>query len=80
MKAPKREGFGEALFRDWRYDEEGKVKELLAANSADWTASIRVHINGKGVEPDRARASAPGSRPALGCPGQKRRGTSELQD
>ena len=63
-----------------RFKEEGKVEELLAANSAGWTASIRVHINGKGVGPDRARGSTPGSRPALGCPGQKRRGTSELQD
>ena len=49
-----------------RFKEEGKVKELLAANSADWTASIRVHINGKGVEPDRARASALDSRHPAG--------------
>ena len=27
LKATKREGFGEAMFRDWRYDENGKVKE-----------------------------------------------------
>ena len=27
LKATKREGFGEAMFRDWRYDESGQVKE-----------------------------------------------------
>lgn len=27
LKATKREGFGEAMFRDWRYDENGQVKE-----------------------------------------------------
>ena len=27
LKATKREGFGEAMFRDWRYDESGQIKE-----------------------------------------------------
>jgi 3-isopropylmalate/(R)-2-methylmalate dehydratase small subunit len=32
LKATTREGFGENLFRDWRYDEQGKPKDFVLNN------------------------------------------------
>jgi 3-isopropylmalate/(R)-2-methylmalate dehydratase small subunit len=33
LKATTREGFGENLFRDWRYDKSGRPKEDFVLNS-----------------------------------------------
>ena len=38
LKATKREGFGEAMFRDWRYTSEGKVIEDSVFAKADKNA------------------------------------------
>ena len=40
LKATKREGFGEAMFRDWRYTSEGKVIEDSVFAKADKNARI----------------------------------------
>ena len=34
LKATTREGFGENLFRDWRYDKDGNPKEDVVMNSS----------------------------------------------
>ena len=33
LKATTREGFGENLFRDWKYDSEGKPKDFVLNDS-----------------------------------------------
>jgi len=42
LKATTRDGFGENLFRDWRYDKEGKPKEDFVLNSSLYSGSILV--------------------------------------
>lgn len=44
LKATTREGFGENLFRDWRYDGEGKPKDFVLN---DKTYSGKVLVAGK---------------------------------
>lgn len=45
LKATTREGFGENLFRDWRYDGEGKPKADFVLN--DKTFSGKILVAGK---------------------------------
>jgi 3-isopropylmalate/(R)-2-methylmalate dehydratase small subunit len=45
LKATTREGFGENLFRDWRYDGEGKPKADFVLN--DKTYSGQILVGGK---------------------------------
>jgi 3-isopropylmalate/(R)-2-methylmalate dehydratase small subunit len=45
LKATTREGFGENLFRDWRYDGEGKPKKDFVLN--DKTFSGKILVAGK---------------------------------
>lgn len=40
LKATSREGFGEHLFRDWRYDEQGNAKVSFVLNSNAYSGSI----------------------------------------
>lgn len=40
LKATDRKGFGENLFRDWRYDSEGNLKEDFPLNQAQWHGEI----------------------------------------
>ncbi len=40
LKATTREGFGENLFRDWRYDMEGKPYEHFALNHPNYKGEI----------------------------------------
>ncbi len=40
LKATSREGFGENLFRDWRYDQEGNAKSDFVLNSDKFTGSV----------------------------------------
>ena len=42
LKATTREGFGENLFRDWRYDKEGNPKEDFVMNSPKYNGEILV--------------------------------------
>jgi 3-isopropylmalate/(R)-2-methylmalate dehydratase small subunit len=40
LKATSREGFGENLFRDWRFDQEGNAKSDFVLNSNEFTGSV----------------------------------------
>ena len=40
LKATSRQGFGEHLFRDWRYDEQGNPTPSFVLNSNVYTGSI----------------------------------------
>jgi 3-isopropylmalate/(R)-2-methylmalate dehydratase small subunit len=40
LKATTREGFGENLFRDWRYDKNGEPKPDFALNDAQYKGTI----------------------------------------
>lgn len=42
LKAVKREGFGDNLFRDWRYDSQGKLIEGFPINDKKYSGSILV--------------------------------------
>jgi len=42
LKATDRSGFGENLFRDWRFDVNGKPKPEFILNDPAWTGSILV--------------------------------------
>jgi 3-isopropylmalate/(R)-2-methylmalate dehydratase small subunit len=42
LKATTREGFGENLFRDWRYDPTGQPRKDFVLNRKDYSGSILV--------------------------------------
>jgi 3-isopropylmalate/(R)-2-methylmalate dehydratase small subunit len=42
LKATTREGFGENLFRDWRFDKNNKAREDFALNNKQWSGKILV--------------------------------------
>ena len=42
LKATTREGFGDNLFRDWRYDKGGNPREDFVLNQQQYTGSILV--------------------------------------
>jgi 3-isopropylmalate/(R)-2-methylmalate dehydratase small subunit len=42
LKATEREGFGDNLFRDWRYDVEGKPKKDFVLNDPTYSGKILV--------------------------------------
>ena len=42
LKAVSREGFGENLFRDWRYDKEGKPVADFVLNNPAYSGQILV--------------------------------------
>ena len=42
LKATTREGFGDNIFRDWRYDKEGNKIESFVLNNPAYTGSILV--------------------------------------
>lgn len=42
LKATKREGFGDNLFRDWRYNNDGSPKEDFVLNSDKYAGKILV--------------------------------------
>jgi 3-isopropylmalate/(R)-2-methylmalate dehydratase small subunit len=42
LKATTREGFGENLFRDWRYDKNGKPTEDFVLNNKTYSGTILV--------------------------------------
>lgn len=42
LKSTSREGFGDNLFRDWRYDNKGKLKEDFVMNNPKYRGPILV--------------------------------------
>jgi 3-isopropylmalate/(R)-2-methylmalate dehydratase small subunit len=42
LKATSRQGFGENLFRDWRYDKNDRPKEAFVLNQKTWSGTILV--------------------------------------
>lgn len=42
LKATEREGFGDNLFRDWRYDKEGNPKPAFVLNDPTYSGKILV--------------------------------------
>ena len=57
LKATTREGFGENLFRDWRYDKEGKPKADFVMNSPVYKGEILVAGKNFGCGSSREHAA-----------------------
>ena len=63
LKATTREGFGDNLFRDWRYDKEGNPIPGFVLN--DPTYSGTVLVAGKNSEADRVENMPHGLLPDM---------------
>lgn len=57
LKATTREGFGENLFRDWRYDGEGKPKADFVMNNSTYSGKILVAGKNFGCGSSREHAA-----------------------
>jgi 3-isopropylmalate/(R)-2-methylmalate dehydratase small subunit len=57
LKATKREGFGEAMFRDWRFDENGQIKKDSVFESGNRDAKILVAGKNFGCGSSREHAA-----------------------
>lgn len=57
LKATTREGFGENLFRDWRYQADGSINETFILNKADTEGSILVAGKNFGCGSSREHAA-----------------------
>lgn len=57
LKATTREGFGENLFRDWRYDEDGTPKEDFVMNSSVYRGQVLVAGKNFGCGSSREHAA-----------------------
>ncbi|WP_339699348.1 3-isopropylmalate dehydratase small subunit [uncultured Roseivirga sp.] len=57
LKATSREGFGENLFRDWRYNSENSPKESFVLNDATYEGSILVAGKNFGCGSSREHAA-----------------------
>ena len=57
LKATTREGFGENLFRDWRYDGEGKPKADFVLNDKTYSGKILVAGKNFGCGSSREHAA-----------------------
>ena len=57
LKATTREGFGENLFRDWRYDKEGNLKADFVMNSPIYSGQILIAGKNFGCGSSREHAA-----------------------
>jgi len=57
LKATSREGFGENLFRDWRYNTDGSPKKDFVLNNPAWTGRILAAARNFGCGSSREHAA-----------------------
>ena len=57
LKATSREGFGENLFRDWRYDSDGNPKEDFVLNNEKYSGKVLVAGRNFGCGSSREHAA-----------------------
>ncbi|MBP2833972.1 3-isopropylmalate dehydratase small subunit [Aquimarina sp. U1-2] len=57
LKATSRVGFGENLFRDWRYNKDGSINEKFILNNDTYRGSILVAGNNFGCGSSREHAA-----------------------
>ena len=57
LKATKREGFGEAMFRDWRYDENGELRRDSVFEKGNREAKVLVAGKNFGCGSSREHAA-----------------------
>ena len=57
LKATSREGFGEHLFKDWRFDEQGHPKSDFILNNSEYSGSILVAGENFGCGSSREHAA-----------------------